>query len=133
MKSLTKNEIDALLGLFCLKNDRMIKKQVREEGYKYKSKLQIQLLERVFQITKYPSTNTRTDLAILLEISPRSVQIWFQNTRQIKKENSGGSTDNNGSDKDSYQNITLDVNSGDLLKMYFEIKSTLRRKKMMQK
>lgn len=47
---------------------------------------QLQLLQQVFRITKFPSTAVRLELAKLLKMSPRAVQIWFQNQRQTKKE-----------------------------------------------
>ncbi|KAG5858823.1 homeodomain-containing protein [Encephalitozoon hellem] len=54
-------------------------------GYKYKTRTQVDVLKKVFEITHYPSHDTRLNLAILLNISPRTVQIWFQNTRFVSK------------------------------------------------
>ncbi|WEL39491.1 homeobox domain-containing protein [Encephalitozoon hellem] len=54
-------------------------------GYKYKTRMQVDVLKKVFEITHYPSHDTRLNLAILLNISPRTVQIWFQNTRFVSK------------------------------------------------
>ncbi|KAI9596082.1 Homeodomain-like protein, partial [Syncephalis fuscata] len=39
-------------------------------------------LELVFQRTFYPSTAERLELAHKLGMTPRRVQIWFQNQRQ---------------------------------------------------
>lgn len=78
-------EADALLGICMLMNERRMLSN-KEEGYKYKTSTQLRMLNTVFKITKYPSSGTRINLAILLKISTRSVQIWFQNTRQVIKD-----------------------------------------------
>lgn len=78
-------EADALLGILMLLHERNIRKN-KEEGYKYKTSAQLKMLNTVFQITKYPSSETRICLAALLKISARSVQIWFQNMRQVIKD-----------------------------------------------
>lgn len=80
-------EIEAALGL--LKIKRIYKdKTFCEQGYKYKSALQTDVLNDIFMMTMYPSAQTRDTLAILLNLNPRSIQIWFQNARQ-SAENSG--------------------------------------------
>ncbi|KAL6061654.1 Antirepressor regulating drug resistance protein [Balamuthia mandrillaris] len=42
---------------------------------------QLRLLESEFEINQHPSLTVRTQLAIQLGMTPRSVQIWFQNRR----------------------------------------------------
>ena len=42
----------------------------------------LQLLEKVFQEDKFPSVETRRTLAGDLKVTPRQVQVWFQNKRQ---------------------------------------------------
>ncbi|KAI9356091.1 Homeodomain-like protein, partial [Pilaira anomala] len=43
---------------------------------------QLLVLNRVFQSTCFPSTELRIELGKQLGMSPRTVQIWFQNKRQ---------------------------------------------------
>ncbi|PRP89154.1 Pfs, NACHT and Ankyrin domain protein [Planoprotostelium fungivorum] len=43
------------------------------------------LLERVFQTTQYPDLSQRSLLASQLGMSPRKIQIWFQNRRTKEK------------------------------------------------
>ncbi|KAG1438813.1 hypothetical protein G6F56_012513 [Rhizopus delemar] len=43
---------------------------------------QLHTLNRVFQQTRFPSTELRIELGKRLGMSPRTVQIWFQNKRQ---------------------------------------------------
>lgn len=43
---------------------------------------QLSVLNRVFQQTFFPSTELRVELGKQLGMSPRTVQIWFQNKRQ---------------------------------------------------
>ncbi|AFN83754.1 Homeodomain-containing transcription factor [Encephalitozoon romaleae SJ-2008] len=54
-------------------------------GYKYKTRTQVDVLKKIFEITHYPSHDTRLNLAILLNISPRTIQIWFQNSRSVSR------------------------------------------------
>ena len=42
----------------------------------------LQILEKVFQDDKFPSVETRRTLAGDLKVTPRQVQVWFQNKRQ---------------------------------------------------
>lgn len=46
------------------------------------SPTQLSVLNRVFQQTFFPSTELRIELGKQLGMSPRTVQIWFQNKRQ---------------------------------------------------
>lgn len=83
MNSNTKShlESEALIGLLKLKrdNEHLI---VDQSMYKYKSVYQRNVLSQVYRITSHPSSITRSDLGILLNMNPRSIQIWFQNIRQ---------------------------------------------------
>jgi len=46
---------------------------------------QLDILNGVYQRTPFPTTVERTELAQRLGMTPRSVQIWFQNKRQGAK------------------------------------------------
>ncbi|KAF9764040.1 Homeobox protein HD-4 [Nosema granulosis] len=87
-KEVDELEAESVLGLLKMKrsvHDRLS----RSKNYKYKSPYQLKVLYRVYSMTSYPSSKTRNDLGILLNMHPRSVQIWFQNTRQNTKDNNG--------------------------------------------
>ncbi|KAI9296333.1 hypothetical protein K502DRAFT_284010, partial [Neoconidiobolus thromboides FSU 785] len=43
---------------------------------------QTRILEQVFKINSFPSTLDRIQLAERLKMTPRAIQIWFQNKRQ---------------------------------------------------
>eukprot|EP01117_Protostelium_nocturnum_P001070 TRINITY_DN11396_c0_g1_i1.p1 TRINITY_DN11396_c0_g1~~TRINITY_DN11396_c0_g1_i1.p1 ORF type:complete len:116 (-),score=23.05 TRINITY_DN11396_c0_g1_i1:71-397(-) len=38
-------------------------------------------MKKIFEVTKYPSVETRLEIAKRFGIHPRKVQIWFQNRR----------------------------------------------------
>ena len=42
----------------------------------------LQILEQVFQKDKFPTVETRKNLSSDLNVTPRQVQVWFQNKRQ---------------------------------------------------
>ncbi|KAI8065506.1 homeobox domain-containing protein, partial [Gongronella butleri] len=46
---------------------------------------QLQILNQVFERTFFPSTQMRAELGRQLGMSPRTVQIWFQNKRQAMR------------------------------------------------
>lgn len=46
---------------------------------------QLEVLNRVFDRTFFPSTQMRSELGRQLGMSPRTVQIWFQNRRQAMR------------------------------------------------
>lgn len=52
---------------------------------KPKNTFQIQLLSRIFNLNKFPSEDVKQDLSIILSLSYKSIQIWFQNKRQRSK------------------------------------------------
>ncbi|KAF8639571.1 hypothetical protein AX17_001473 [Amanita inopinata Kibby_2008] len=47
---------------------------------------QLKVLNETYNRTAFPSTEERLALAKLLDMSPRSVQIWFQNKRQSMRQ-----------------------------------------------
>ncbi|KAF8481493.1 Homeodomain-like protein, partial [Gautieria morchelliformis] len=47
---------------------------------------QLRVLNATYQRTAFPSTQERESLAKELDMSPRSVQIWFQNKRQSMRQ-----------------------------------------------
>ena len=61
----------------------------REDDYDFirnkKTDFQNTVLKEVFKLTMYPSAQTKTDISILLDLSVRTIQIWFQNERRIRK------------------------------------------------
>lgn len=74
-------EIETIFGI--LKLRRIFKDRTfDEQGYKYKTGVQLRLLNEILRITPYPNSQTLENLAVLLNLKPRSVQIWFQNARQ---------------------------------------------------
>lgn len=75
-------EADAIIGL--LKFNSAKRKAYVGEKIK-KSALQQNVLKKVYNITNFPSTETRNELALLLGIPQRSIQVWFQNRRQINR------------------------------------------------
>ncbi|KAF9762294.1 Homeobox protein HD-11 [Nosema granulosis] len=76
-------EWEAALGL--LKLNRYKRYDTRYGRQIRKTRLQTNVLNAVFDITKFPSTSTIVDLALLINIHPKSIQKWFQNTRQTSK------------------------------------------------
>ncbi|KAJ2490351.1 hypothetical protein IWW37_003236 [Coemansia sp. RSA 2050] len=50
---------------------------------------QLDVLNKVFSTTSFPSTELRTRLARDLGMTPRTVQIWFQNKRQASRQRDG--------------------------------------------
>ncbi|KAJ9083894.1 hypothetical protein DSO57_1029895 [Entomophthora muscae] len=46
---------------------------------------QLTILNRIFRTTGFPSTQLRAALALQLGMSPRTIQIWFQNKRQSSR------------------------------------------------
>ena len=80
-------EAKAVLGMMKLKNDRL------HETSKYfkakKTPVHNAFLKHVYEeITAIPSPETRESIACMLSVSPRNIQIWFQNRRRKEiKEN----------------------------------------------
>ncbi|KAI8077849.1 uncharacterized protein BX664DRAFT_318427 [Halteromyces radiatus] len=66
---------------------------------------QLSVLNRVFSQTYFPSTELRIELGKHLGMSPRTVQIWFQNKRQSLRSRTRRlslSSMENGDDEDDY-------------------------------
>lgn len=85
-ENVRKRNIQGLLGLLKMKN---------EYGYNesktyrvQKNEFQRKILKDVYKITKFPSKQTRDDLALLLNHTNRGIQIWFQNQRNSKDDKS---------------------------------------------
>ena len=76
--------VQAALGIIKLK------KSGKEENLDLmrnkKTLFQNTVLKEVFKLNKYPSTQIKIDLGILLDLSIRTIQIWFQNERRNKKQ-----------------------------------------------
>lgn len=51
------------------------------------SKSQLQILEKTFESNKKPDSTLRNQLSEQLGMTPRSVQVWFQNRRAKQKKN----------------------------------------------
>ncbi|KAG5859563.1 homeobox domain-containing protein [Encephalitozoon hellem] len=79
-KTRNMRELEAALGLLKLSGFQMNRycagKQMR------KTRLQTCVLNKIFEISKFPSSKTIIDLALLINVHPKSIQKWFQNTRQ---------------------------------------------------
>ncbi|EQB62012.1 homeobox domain-containing protein [Vairimorpha apis BRL 01] len=76
----SKIEFEAVLGIISIFKGNNITK-----SNSLKSTRQIKILNYVFKLNMYPSADLRYDLSILLNYSPRTIQIWFQNKRQSLK------------------------------------------------
>jgi hypothetical protein len=110
-------ELEAALGLLKLNGFQASRYSVGRQIRK--TRLQTCVLHRVFEISKFPSTKTILDLALLINIHPKSIQKWFQNTRQtLKKRNSmkqgganrgAGSEDEKSGDNDDFNIIDIPV------------------------
>ncbi|EOB13042.1 Homeobox protein HD-8 [Nosema bombycis CQ1] len=77
------SEIQAYLGLVKLKKRR---EETQKEISKYrKTPLQIKVLSEIFRMTEFPSTQTKMDLSLLIDLPIQTVQVWFQNERRNKR------------------------------------------------
>lgn len=45
----------------------------------------LSVLEQVYQMDPFPGLDARRELAKQLSVSPRQVQVWFQNKRQRER------------------------------------------------
>lgn len=75
-------EIQACLGLLKLKRSHM--NHIESNKYR-KTPLQTMVLTEVFKLTGYPSTQTKVDLSLLLNLPISAIQIWFQNERRSRR------------------------------------------------
>ncbi|KAF9764295.1 Homeobox protein HD-8 [Nosema granulosis] len=76
--------IQAALGLVKLSKEG--KEDECEFMRNKKTDFQNTVLKDVFDLTMYPSSQTKMDLSIMLDLSTRTIQIWFQNERRNRKE-----------------------------------------------
>lgn len=75
-------EIEALVGIMMLKNTW----RFEDLNIKFKkSPFQTRVLEYIFKLSNFPSSKTRRTLSALLCMPDKSIQVWFQNTRQANK------------------------------------------------
>ncbi|EPR79356.1 Homeodomain protein [Spraguea lophii 42_110] len=58
---------------------------VKKRNRTIMSSKQIRILNKYFNINSFPSTAVREELGKILDMKPRTVQVWFQNQRQKKK------------------------------------------------
>jgi hypothetical protein len=70
----------AVLGLLKLRNEGRLPPNRNK-----KSSLQNYVLRYVFNINMYPSQQTKLDLSVLLNLSIKAINVWFQNERQMGK------------------------------------------------
>lgn len=77
-------EMEAIVGILKLKKGNKHSMHRVSEKIK-KSPLQLKVLKELYTITQFPSTQTRNDLSLLIDIPQRSIQVWFQNTRQANR------------------------------------------------
>lgn len=88
-----KRNIQGLLGLLKMKNE------YGDAEYKnfrvQKNEFQRKILKDVYKLTKFPSKQTRDDLALLLNHTNRGIQIWFQNQRNSREDKTGNRSDSN--------------------------------------
>ncbi|EPR79657.1 Homeobox domain containing protein [Spraguea lophii 42_110] len=76
-------EVDAAVGL--LKLDYIYRMKSIYGLKTKKTMLQQEVLKEVYKLTSFPSTETRIEMALLLGVTQRSIQVWFQNKRQMAK------------------------------------------------
>lgn len=113
-------ELEALIGILKLKRGGFIRAGWSEKIKK--SPFQIKVLQEIFRITEFPSTATRRDLSILLSIPHRSVQVWFQNTRQAKRRHRGAMTGSMVCGSSSTETENDDISLGKLIRIVEAIK-----------
>lgn len=76
-------EVQAILGMVLLFHpERCLKKAGQKVR---KSRFQKEVLKRIYQASQYPTWENKIDIGILISLSPKAVDIWFQNRRHITK------------------------------------------------
>lgn len=75
---------------------------------------QLKVLNETYNRTAFPSTEERLELAKALDMSPRSVQIWFQNKRQSMRQ-TNRQTSNTSSSAQPYSMAGPDLVIDDLV------------------
>lgn len=76
-------EMQAILGMVLLFHPERCLKKVGEKIKK--SKFQKDVLKKMYQITPYPTAENKIDVGILISLSPKAIDTWFQNRRHISK------------------------------------------------
>jgi hypothetical protein len=110
---------DAALGLLKLS---MMKGIPFEVDKKIKKTLfQIKVLERIFEVATLPSTTMQTDLALLLKIPRRSIQVWFQNARQARRRKYGTTKGRDGGEHDDFNDMSI----GTMLRIIEDVRLSL--------
>ncbi|KAH9411963.1 hypothetical protein HK407_02g04100 [Ordospora pajunii] len=102
-------ELEAALGL--MKLGWMHKIDVSEQQLR-KTRLQTCILNSVFKMSRFPSPKSVFDIALLINVHPKSVQKWFQNARQLSKRRSLATKDTwtqDASAKHGAFDIAIDV------------------------
>ncbi|KAI5150967.1 hypothetical protein ENBRE01_1812 [Enteropsectra breve] len=120
-------ELEAILGILKLKKGSILTYTAHFTEKIKKTPFQLKVLQEVFKMSEFPSTATRRDLSLLLSIPQRSVQVWFQNTRQAKrkyKENLAERGIRAESSDSEEQND--DVSLADLIRIIREAKRSTR-------
>ena len=94
---------DALFGLIKLKKEgkTLPNRNKKTNGQNYE-------LRGVFNKIKYPSTDTKKDIGTLLNLSLKSINVWFQNERQTIRCNKNN------------RSRSIEVDSKLILELYFK-------------
>jgi hypothetical protein len=79
----TEKEVESILKKF--ENIDLKLNYVEKPKRKRASTFQVTVLAEIFKTNQFPSTELRNILAKKLSMSPRTIQIWFQNKRQTWK------------------------------------------------
>ncbi|KAK6090168.1 hypothetical protein P3W45_000894 [Vairimorpha bombi] len=74
-------EADAVIGLVKLKRIKNRSLLYRKKIF-HSSHFNTNVLFRAYQISNFPSLHARKDLGYILDMSTRSIQLWFQNIRR---------------------------------------------------
>lgn len=100
---------DSIIGILRLRNFQ--RREFSVEKIR-KTSLQKRVLQEVYELTDFPSTNTREELALLLGLPHRSIQVWFQNKRQKNRKMpciiDKVTLDNKENDHRSEQSVEID-------------------------
>lgn len=69
---------EAVIGLLLLKGLYLKSPKARNE----KTSKELEFLESVFEVSSYPDFKVKKVLSILLRMTQKTIQIWFQNRRR---------------------------------------------------
>lgn len=106
LSNVRKRNIQAILGLLKMKNKEH---DVEFKNFRIqKNEFQKNVLRDVFRLTRFPSKQTRDDLALLLNHTNRGIQIWFQNQRNNREENEDSDAEFNEKSEKS-KRATVDI------------------------